>query len=360
MNQFFSMLDHALDLGRSFVLAGIVSSSGSAPRSSGAKMAVFENGETAGTVGGGAVEYASIREALDNFGKKASWTRTFSLTEKGENALNMACGGQVEVSFVFVDKSDQPFRELFARIKKGFNENQDLWLVTKCDHGAVTDMGVYDPVGGLHFFRKTQYLSEDQQAQLFKSDPTVLPGEPSFMAEPLNDSGYTYIFGGGHVAQALVPVIAAVDFKPVIYEDREDFCQPGLFPGVHHVIRGDFGVIKPQVSLTSKDYVVIMTRGHAWDYQVLAQVLKSPSAYIGVMGSRNKIRATKERLLADGFSEEAMERIHWPIGLAIKAQTPAEIAVSVGAELILCRAQLREAHRSEQGEKREGRVCPAI
>ncbi len=365
MEQFFADLDDALKGGRSFILAGIISSKGSAPRSSGAKMAVFENGETVGTIGGGAVEYAGIRAALDGFGDRASWSRTFSLTEDGENALNMACGGQVEVSFIFIDPKDAGVRDLFGQIRDGFRLNLDLWLVTKYVHGAAEDLGLYDPVHGLRFFMGEGKVSQGLKARLFKSTPVRIedvstmeresalegesfpgkensPEDSIWLSEPLNDSGYTYIFGGGHVAQALVPVIRAVDFKPVIYEDREEFCREELFPDAHHVILGDFEQVSRNVSITEKDYVVIMTRGHAYDYQVLTQVLKSPAAYIGVMGSRNKIDRTKERLFAEGFGEDALARIHWPIGLPIKAQTPGEIGVSVAAQLIAFRAELRE------------------
>ncbi len=380
MEHFFADLNRALSEGKSFILAGIIASKGSAPRSSGAKMAVFENGDIAGTIGGGAIEHASIQAALERFGKQGSWSRVFSLSGNGENPLNMACGGQVEVSFIFIDPGDARIIDLFGQIREGFKQNLDLWLVTKCVCGETKNLGLYDPVHGLRFFMGREILSKSLKARLFKGTPvrigentdipetvndTSMPEATVWLSEPLNDSGYTYIFGGGHVAQALVPVIGAVDFKPVIYEDREDFCRMELFPGAHHVIFGGFDQAAEKITLTKKDYVVIMTRGHRCDYQVLTQVLKSPAAYIGVMGSRNKIEQTKQKLLADGFSPEEIDRIHWPIGLPIKAQTPAEIAVSVAAQMICIRAELREGTQYQghipcpaHMEERDGLKCP--
>lgn len=342
MKHFYEQLAAAFKGGRSFVLVSIISSSGSTPRGDGAKMAVFENGETIGTIGGGAVEYASGQAAMEGFHSQGSWSRAFSLTGGDKAELGMVCGGQVEVCFLYVDAGNEPFLKMLERIVAAYDENLDLWLVTKLMDGAAVDMGIYDPVKGIQFLRSAGELPEDYPQRFFKKRSLLLTGEPSWFAEPLTRSGYTYIFGGGHVAQALVPVIAGLEFKPVIYEDREHFCREALFPGVSRTIRGSFEDIAPSVTLTDNDFVLIMTRGHQCDYEVLKQVLKCPAAYIGVIGSRNKIARTKERLLADGFTNQDMERIHWPIGLAIKAKTPAEIAISIAAELILCRATLWE------------------
>ena len=92
--------------------------------------------------------------------------------------------------------------------------------------------------------------------------------------------------------------------------------------------------------MTPEDYVVVMTRGHQADYEVLTQVLRSGAKYLGCIGSRRKLALCRDRLLADGFTEAEYSRLHAPIGLAIGAQTPAEIAVSVAAEMIAVRAGL--------------------
>lgn len=150
--------------------------------------------------------------------------------------------------------------------------------------------------------------------------------------------GRVFIFGGGHVAQALVPALAAVDFRCVVLEDREDFCRPELFPGAEEtrLIQND----DPRAygDITAEDYVAIMTRGHKDDLAVQAQALKTPARYIGVIGSRRKAAAVFAKLREMGYTDADLERITTPIGLDIKAETPAEIAVSIAAQLILLRS----------------------
>ncbi|MBS5522189.1 MAG: XdhC family protein [Clostridiales bacterium] len=343
MQHFFEQINIALKEGRNFVLVSIISSTGSTPRGDGAKMAVFENGQTLGTIGGGAVEYVSTKAALEGFSKRASWSRVFSLTPGDKAELGMVCGGRVEVCFLYIDAGNERFGRMIGRILAAYKENLDTWLVTKLVDKAAEDMGIYDPIHGLQFLKERPKLPDGWEERLFKRVPVLLEGNPSWFGEPLTRSGYTYIFGGGHVAQALVPVISNLEFKTIVYEDRKEFCNAKLFPGVHKVIYGEFLKISEEITLTGRDFVIIMTRGHQCDYEVLTQILKCPVAYIGVIGSRNKIARTKERLLDDGFSLKDIERVHWPIGLPVKAKTPAEIAISIAAELILCRANLWEA-----------------
>lgn len=150
--------------------------------------------------------------------------------------------------------------------------------------------------------------------------------------------GRVYIFGGGHVAQALVPVLTAVDFRCVVLEDRPEFCRPALFPGVEETILIDNARVAEFVTLTGEDWVVIMTRGHANDLLVQSQVMKSPVRYIGVIGSKRKTAAVTEKLMDMGFTREDFRRVCAPIGLPIRSETPAEIAVSIAAQLILDRA----------------------
>ena len=100
----------------------------------------------------------------------------------------------------------------------------------------------------------------------------------------------------------------------------------------------DFARLSDSVSVTPEDYVVIMTRGHQADHAVLSQVLRSGAKYLGCIGSRKKLALCRERLLADGYTAEEFAAVHAPIGLSIGAETPAEIAVSIAAEMIAVRA----------------------
>lgn len=157
--------------------------------------------------------------------------------------------------------------------------------------------------------------------------------------ERLLPAGRVYIFGGGHVAQALVPTLAAVDFRCVVLEDREAFCRSELFPGVEEtrLIQNDDPAA--YAGITADDYIAVMTRGHKDDLTVQAHALKTPARYIGVIGSRRKTAAVFARLREMGYTDADLARITTPIGLDIKAETPAEIAVSIAAQLIMIRAE---------------------
>ena len=161
-----------------------------------------------------------------------------------------------------------------------------------------------------------------------------------FYVEPISLAGVTYVFGGGHVARELVPVLEHVGFRCIVFEDRPDFATRELFPTAFGLVLGDFSAIGERIRIGPRDNVVIMTRGHGFDYEVLAQALATPAAYIGCIGSRRKVAATKARLFAEkGYTEEDFARVHTPIGLDIGAETPAEIAISVAAEMIRFRAE---------------------
>ena len=155
----------------------------------------------------------------------------------------------------------------------------------------------------------------------------------------MSRAGRVYIFGGGHVGRALVPVLAGVEFRVTVFDNRPDFAKQEVYPDADCVILGNYQDIREKVCIGPEDYVVIMTPGHQADRAVLLQAMRTEATYIGCIGSRKKIAATNAFLMENGIPEEALTRIHAPIGLPIQAETPAEIAISVAAELILHRAR---------------------
>ena len=134
-------------------------------------------------------------------------------------------------------------------------------------------------------------------------------------------------------------MLASVGFRCVVLEDREEFLQKELFPGAWEVRRVCNDRISETVKIREEDYVCILTRGHKDDMIIQAQVLQTKASYIGVIGSRRKAAAVAAALKEKyHISSEELKRVHTPIGLPIGAETPAEIAVSIAAELIRCRA----------------------
>jgi len=128
--------------------------------------------------------------------------------------------------------------------------------------------------------------------------------------------------------------LALLDYRTWVVEDREAFASEVQFPSAERVIFCDYDRVQPQLDISSHDHAVVMSRGHETDYLILRWLLRTEADYIGCIGSKRKIALTKERLLADGLEKAQIARLHAPVGLAIGAETPAEIAVSVAAELI--------------------------
>lgn len=149
-----------------------------------------------------------------------------------------------------------------------------------------------------------------------------------------------FIFGGGHVSMELAKILRYVGFEYVVWDDRENFANVERFPEAKEVICAPFENILERIKITKNDMVVVMTRGHGYDYMVEKQVLKSEATYIGVIGSSSKNKVIREKLLDDGYSESEINRVCAPIGIQIAADKPEEIAISIAAEIIMFRSRL--------------------
>ena len=336
MKALFTSMLQALAQGEGVVLCSILASSGSTPRGAGAKMAVFADGHTEGTVGGGAVELESGKLAMEVLKTKQSLVHGYCLAPNEVADIGMICGGNVTVFFQYFDPQAEADTALLRGILELLNGNQNSWLVYRMDDGCVSAMGTYDEAHGLRF---TDCITPDELRPMLRADAVTKKGEPRYYVEPLTRAGYAYIFGGGHVGAALVPVLASVDFRVVVYDNRPGFATPEHYPQAERVILGDYLDIGAHLTLTENDYVCIMTPGHQADREVLLQAMRSPATYIGCIGSRHKIASTNAYLMENGIPETELARIHAPIGLDILGQTPAEIAVSIAAEMILHRAK---------------------
>lgn len=159
-----------------------------------------------------------------------------------------------------------------------------------------------------------------------------------YFAQEYNYDGSVFIFGAGHVARELVPLLTHLGFRCLVYDDRAEFADPAVFPTAFRVQQVDYTKLGEVCSPTCKDYAVVMTRGHVHDANCERFLLKTRVPYIGIMGSKNKARLAREALLAEGYSEAELARITTPIGIDIGSETPAEIAVSIAAQLIQVRS----------------------
>ena len=330
MREFFREIAHALEAGEGVELVTILVSGGSTPRGAGAMMAVFADGHAAGTIGGGSVEFEAQKTAAELLASGGECRKSFRFVQGEAASLGMVCGGDVTLQFQYLSGGDRAAIAVMRDLVDSDGRSADTWLVLRFQGEHVTAVGTADRSGTRHLDTPPADLeSLLQNRAVLRED---------WFAAPAVRAGRTYVFGGGHVSRALVPVFAAAEFRPVVYDDRPEFVTPQAFPQAEGLLCGPFTELARHVTVTPEDYVVIMTRGHQADYEVLSQVLRSGAKYLGCIGSRRKLALCKERLLAAGFTEAEYARLHAPIGLAIGAQTPSEIAVSVAAELIAVRA----------------------
>ncbi len=337
---FGEMLD-ALGRGENVVLCTVLASSGSTPRGAGSRMAVFADGHTAGTVGGGSVELLAIAQASAVFRSGVPVLRGYALSKSEVADIGMICGGNVTIYFQLFLHTDAAARQLLECLRTLVLENTNAWLVARIDGGVMTETAVYDEENGLRF---AATLKEQDVLPLLSSDAVLTAGEPMLYTEPISARGTVYVFGGGHVGRELAPLLHHVGFRVVVYDDRAALANRAAFPGAVGVLCGAYEAFPDQITLTADDYVVVMTPGHQADYTVLSRALRSPVTYIGCIGSRGKVAAVNKRLMADGIPAADIARVHAPIGIPIGGKTPAEIAVSIAAELILHRSRLRKGN----------------
>ena len=315
MKYLMEKLKEQISMGNACYLVALIESEGSTPRSSGAFMLVNKNGFVAGTVGGGGMEYAAVLEAQKKLmeGETKSFLKRYDLT----TAAGMACGGYCSLQFCYlpaIQETDMLAEYILFRLKGKY----PWWLLIPLGEG---DIRVEEEL----FIKKHKGFYEQDGKEYY--------------AEQYNYDGRVFIFGAGHVARELVPLLSHLGFKCVVIDDREEFAKPEVFPTAHKVLLADYTKLNEVCKLNCMDYAVVMTRGHVHDANCERFLLTTPVPYIGVMGSKNKAKLARETLLSEGYSEKQLARIKTPIGLDIGSETPAEVAVSIAAQLIEVRSK---------------------
>ncbi len=325
MRQFWKKIIHTLEGGDPAVLVSIAASGGSTPRGAGAMMAVFPDGSIAGTIGGGNVEYEAQKLGAELLKSGENAVREFRFLPGDAASLGMVCGGDVTLHFQYLPAGDTVVLGVLRHLVELSGQTSGAWLVRRLDGARVVQM---------------RAVSAQERAELPEHllQPVSVRTGDGWFSVPVERPGRVYLFGGGHVSQALAEVLVRVGFRVAVYDDRAEFSNPERFPTAEQTLCGSFSTLKEQISLTPEDYVVVMTRGHQADYETLAQVLRSGVRYIGCIGSRHKLALCRDRLLKAGFTLEEYAAVHAPIGLEIGAETPEEIAISVAAEMIAVRA----------------------
>jgi len=312
MNEILTTIIDTLSQNRHAVFCGIVESSGSAPRTSGARMLVLPDGSIRGSVGGGPVEGASVTKALGMLeGDDTHRFLTFDLSSATAADAGMVCGGAVKVLLQRVVPEQRAF---FEKLRDMFRERQRPSLVTVMREDSDPVLGMWSASAGLEGVGLPEAMAAElsRKASKARQNFRIGDGGVTVFAEPLIAPTVLHIVGAGHVALATSREAREVR----VLENFED-CLKDLGPD---------------------DYVVIVTRGHLHDRDVLAQALRTEAGYIGMIGSRSKRDAVYRSLLESGYVQADIDRVFCPIGMSIGADTPEEIAVSIVGEMIRVRA----------------------
>ena len=311
MNGIFTTLLYEMEKHHDTVLCTIIADSGSTPRGKGAQMLVGDAGLLSGTIGGGAVEGGAIALGRTLLRERGSAVHEYKLRHNDGEDIGMVCGGDVTVHLQFIAADDPVWRELAGSVLQRIALRQPGALVLALDGGAPA----------------LQDAPETDSAHI---------------ALPLPIGQRAVLFGAGHCSLALCPLLTTVGFRVTVVDDRPELVTKERFPTADAVICCDLDRVTETVPIGEEDYVVVMTNGHSHDFAVQEQVLRGRYAYIGVIGSRAKTASVNARLREAGISETAIASVHTPIGTAIKAVTPEEIAVSIAGEMICVRATRRE------------------
>ncbi|NLD38923.1 MAG: xanthine dehydrogenase [Desulfatiglans sp.] len=250
MQEIYDEIVKVMNNGDTASLATVVSTKGSTPRSSGAKMLVKGDGSITGSIGGGCLEADVWQVCMDVIKEQKPKLLEFDLTGREENASGLICGGIIEV---FVD-----------------------------------------PV---------------------ISTPTV------------------FIFGAGHIGFAVSKIAKIAGFRIVVIDDRPNYANKERFPDADEFVIDDIAQAVQSLSINRVSYVVIACRGHLEDQEVLEQALKTDAAYIGMIGSKKKVKTIFGSMKEKGFTQASLDRVSAPIGVSIAAETPEDIAVSIVAEM---------------------------
>jgi xanthine dehydrogenase accessory factor len=326
-----------LDRGLPAVYCLVVETRGSTPQKAGAAMLVFPDGTQAGTLGGGCVE-AEVKRLALSAGPAAS-VHTFHLNHDYGWADGLICGGRMTILVHPATGGADYYRALAALAERGDGFTEAV-AIGEGSGLPVGDRYLFDaagtPVTALADVPVWEAVIAQLPAPSPKSRPATVRGIAFLPTKPRIT---LLLVGGGHVSQAVARLAGEVGFRVWVVDDRERFASRECFPNADRLMVGSIGDtlagLAPQ--LTPATYALAMTRGHGHDEEALLHLADSRCGYVGMIGSRRKVRLIFDDLVGKGVRPEALTRVHAPLGLDIGSQTVPEIAVSIVAELIACR-----------------------
>ena len=290
---------------RKIALAIVFDADNSTPGRKGFKMFVTQEDIICGSVGGGLIEAMVIQECKNLLlNPKSNYFKEYKLLGNAKDSIGMICNGVQIIGFVIVDEK---YLSIIDNIITSIESNKAGSIIITCEK--------FD-------FKPDKVKDSKFNKEHFK------------YVETTGIKNRVYIFGGGHVGLAVSKILAMLEFYVLIIDNRKDVSTLVSNKYANEIIIKDFVEAVSDIIEDENSYIVIVTPGHMQDKEVLKAVLDMKVKYIGMMGSESKVRTIYKELVSDGINEDALSRIHSPIGVKIRSETPEEIAISIAAEII--------------------------
>lgn len=355
-------LKKAFDQNQAAALITVISVLGSTPRKPGAKMIVFADGKTIGTIGGGCGEAEGRREAFNVIASCSSKIYHLNMTADMAQEEGMVCGG---IMGLFIDYLGSEFSSEKTKLYKDYlsclESNDNPLLVTviqaaeeglkgkklfiKNNEDISGDLGIeelnrvaLESAKSDHRRCKPLLVSFNSEFELCEA--SVTKGIYQILIEPPTTVVQLLILGAGHIARPLATMAKIVGYEVTVVDDRPSFANSARFSTADTIICNDFAQAIDGININLQTFIVIITRGHRYDKECLRKVINQPASYIGMIGSRKRVKALLSELEEEGVSAELLQKLYSPIGLKIGAETPEEIAVSILSELIKVQREL--------------------
>ncbi|MGQ8335841.1 XdhC family protein [Sunxiuqinia sp. A32] len=343
-NLFETILSH-LTREHPIVLGTLIKTKGSTPQVPGSSAIFNSEGIVFGTLGGGILEAEAQKLAFDALKQQHSIVTEFSLDGKMDDDKGAICGGS---ALFFLDANTTESFSVFQQVVNSLQKQIAGILITVIEqiqgqHPLITRFWIPEneevPLGLKRQFKlEKEYLKEflaAGKAQILSSSDQP---DNILFAEPIQPTPKLVIVGAGHIGQSLCHLGHLLDFKVTVLDNRAELATKERFPETVRIIIKDITKAFQEITITKNSFIVILTQSHRTDMEALAACIKSEAAYIGMIGSKRKIKLVREKFICDGIcSAEEFERIHAPVGIDIRSQTVPEIATSIAAQLVKVR-----------------------
>lgn len=337
MRELLDSLCRTVPSGREVIHCEVIETRGSTPQKPGSVMLVFADGSQAGTLGGGCTEAEVRRQALMLFGSTQPKLFTFTLDDNYGWDDGLICGGRMTflAQPVREDSSLAYFRKLSELVDAGTGGTEAFVIDPAKTSLPAGSRFLFDAKGDL---RAT--LGIDSPPPAAAQDLVDVSTRPKAYAKgglafvPILPRCRLLIVGAGHVGEAVARLASQVDFDIWILDDRSMYASAERFPMASRVWVEDIGQALRSYMPDANTYVVIMTRGHSKDEEALLHLAGKPARYIGLIGSRRKIKLIYEDLEKEGITREVLDQVYAPLGFDIGSQSVPEIALSIVSFLV--------------------------